>query len=263
MCGNISTFAIKKMSTAERVNHKEFSDNYVLQRSIVAYIRASEMLSGKVLEIGTGSGYGIKYIAPVVSEYITVDKFKPSLDFSEYQNIRFVQCVVPPLPFEDDVFDFVVSFQVIEHIKDDDRFVKEIQRVLKPGGKFIVTTPNIKTTLTRNPWHIREYTKEELARLLLSVFKDVQMLGVYGNEKVMSYYQHNKKSVQKILRWDIFNLQYKLPLWMLRLPYDVLNRYNRKKLLKENPLTKDISSEDFYLKDVDDHALDLFYIAEK
>ncbi len=252
------------MSTAERVNHKELSDNYVLQRSISAYVSAAKLVNGKVLEIGTGSGYGIDYLAPCVKEFVTIDKFQPSgVDFSKYHNVLFQRCTVPPLPFQDNEFDFVVSFQVIEHIKDDKTFVKEIYRVLKPGGKFIVTTPNILTTLTRNPWHIREYTKEELQKLLANYFSQITMLGVYGNEKVMKYYEHNKKSVQQIMKWDVFDLQHRLPAWMLRIPYDILNRLNRRKLLKENPLTKDITVNDFYIDKADDTALDLFYIAQK
>lgn len=251
------------MSTAERVNHLELSDNYVLQRSISAYVKAAQYVSGKVLEIGTGSGYGIEYIAPHTKEFITLDKYKSHLDVSKYPQVKFIQCTVPPIPFDDNTFDYAVSFQVIEHIPNDSLFVKEIHRVLKKGGKFIVSTPNIKTTLTRNPWHIREYTKEELHQLLSKYFSSVEMLGVYGNEKVMKYYEHNKQAVQKILKWDVFNLQYKLPRQLLQIPYDILNRWNRKKLLKENPLTKDITVNDFYFDTVSDSALDLFYIAEK
>ncbi|GAB4201686.1 MAG: hypothetical protein Fur0023_06510 [Bacteroidia bacterium] len=251
------------MSTAERVNHKELSDNYVLQRSIGAYVYAAELIGGRVLEIGTGSGYGVDYLAPRVKEFVTIDKFQSDIDFSKYNNVRFKQCTVPPIPFRDNEFDYVVTFQVIEHIKDDKTFVKEIYRVLKPGGKFIVTTPNILTTLTRNPWHVREYTKEELQKLLAEYFNQITMLGVYGNEKVMKYYEHNKKSVQQIMKWDVFDLQHRLPVWMLRIPYDILNRLNRKKLLKENPLTKDITVNDFYIDKVNNTALDLFYIAQK
>ncbi|GIV27196.1 MAG: hypothetical protein KatS3mg027_1010 [Bacteroidia bacterium] len=251
------------MSTAERVNHKELSDNYVLQRSISAYLYAAQLVQGKALEIGTGSGYGIDYIAPHSEEFITLDKFQSDIDFSKYKNVRFVQCTVPPLPFEDNTFDFVVSFQVIEHIEKDDWFVKEIHRVLKSGGKFIVTTPNILTTLTRNPWHVREYTKEQLQELLSRYFSNIEMFGVFGNEKVMKYYEHNKQAVQKLMRWDVFDLQHKLPRWALQIPYDILNRWNRQKLLKENPLTKDITVQDFSLSPVNDSALDLFYIATK
>ncbi|MCX7728050.1 MAG: methyltransferase domain-containing protein [Bacteroidia bacterium] len=251
------------MSTAERVNHRELSDNYVLQRSISAYVYAAKHVHGQVLEIGTGSGYGIDYLAPRSERFVTIDKFQSNIDFSAYKNVSFKQCHVPPIPFDDNVFDFVVSFQVIEHIKDDNLFVKEIHRVLKPGGKFLVTTPNILTSLTRNPWHIREYKKEELEKLLQQYFKNIDMYGIYGNDKVMKYYEHNKQNVQKILKWDLLDLQYKLPAWMLRIPYDILNRMNRKKLLKENPLTKDITVNDFYVDKVNDSALDLFYIAQK
>lgn len=251
------------MSTAERVNHRELSDNYVLQRSISAYVQAAKYIKGKVLEIGTGSGYGIDYLAPQAELFYTIDKFKSDIDFSIYKNVKFQQCTVPPIPYNDNEFDYVVSFQVIEHIKNDTFFVQEIHRVLKQGGKLILTTPNILTTLSRNPWHVREYRKEELEQLLLRFFKNVEMFGIYGNEKVMKYYEHNKQSVQKILKWDIFDLQYKLPAFLLRIPYDILNRINRRKLLKENPLTKDITAHDFYIDKVSDTALDLFYIAEK
>ena len=41
---------------------------------------------------------------------------------------------VPPLKFEDNTIDFVVTFQVIEHISDDEKFLQEIYRVLKFVG---------------------------------------------------------------------------------------------------------------------------------
>ena len=44
------------IQTAERVSHKELSDNFVFQRSLLAYEEAAKIVSGTVLEIGTGSG---------------------------------------------------------------------------------------------------------------------------------------------------------------------------------------------------------------
>ncbi|GIS31642.1 MAG: hypothetical protein Ct9H90mP3_4380 [Flammeovirgaceae bacterium] len=41
------------------------------------------------------------------------------------------------------------SFQVIEHIKNDKLFIKEIHRILKPGGKALISNPNISMTLTK------------------------------------------------------------------------------------------------------------------
>lgn len=253
------------MSTAERVSATDHSDNYVLQRSIFAYLEAAKIVKGNVMEIGTGSGYGVKYIAPVVAKFVTIDKFVCDVDFKTYPNVEFKQQTVPPFQgIADACFDFVVTFQVIEHIVPDDLYVKEIARVLKPGGKLIVTTPNRYMSLSRNPWHIREYKPNELTVLLKKHFKSVETKGVYGNEKVMEYYQKNKESVNKIMKYDVLNLQWVLPRQILQIPYDFMNRRNRKKLLNSNnDLTAGIQSSDFFIKDVDDASLDLFYIAEK
>lgn len=144
------------INTAERVSC-EASDNYVFQRSRLAYHEAAKRISGDVLEIGTGTGYGIDIVAPYASRFVTLDKYCAIDTGSLAPNVEFVLATVPPLPFADATFDFVVSFQVIEHIKRDKLFISEVRRVLKPGGRFIVSTPNRPMSLTRNPWHVREY----------------------------------------------------------------------------------------------------------
>ncbi len=255
------------MQTAERVSHKDPSDNYVYQRSLLAYLEASKLIHGKVLEIGTGSGYGVEIIAPKADKFVTIDKYQTNIkdSFQDKNNVEFVQMNVPPLEsIASNQFDFVITFQVIEHIKKDDYFLEEIFRVLKDSGKLIVTTPNRKMSLTRNPWHIREYTVNELELLLLNHFQEVKSMGVFGNDAVMDYYNKNKESVEKITKYDIFNLQYKLPRQLLQLPYDILNRLNRKKLLDNNKsLVSGITHQDYYIKEADDYCLDLLYFAEK
>ena len=248
--------------TAERVS-LEISDNFVYQRSRLAYVEAAELVRGRVLEIGTGTGYGVDIIAPCAEEFVTLDKYRSERVESLPRNVSFVEAAVPPLPFEDESFDFVVSFQVIEHIKRDKDFVREVMRVLRPGGKFIVSTPNKPMSLTRNPWHVREYSAEEL-RALLSCFGAVEQLGVAGNERVWEYYRHNAESVRRIMRFDILRMQWWLPAWVLRIPYDIMNRINRRKLHSNNrALTESIQMNDYFLKDVDDQCFDLFYIATK
>ena len=90
------------------------------------------------------------------------------------------------------------------------------------------------------------------------------MKGITGNEKVMAYYAQNKKSVQRIMKWDIFNLQYNLPAWMLRAPYEFLNRSNRNSLQAgDNALVQSIRHEDYTVTDDADNALDLLLIVRK
>ena len=252
---------MKKVITAERVS-RDASDNFVFQRSLLAYHAAAERVTGDVLEIGTGTGYGVEVIAPKADRYVTLDKFRPA-GLPELPNVEFRQAVVPPLPFPDASFDCVVSFQVIEHIRDDAAFVREVQRVLRPGGRFIVSTPNRPMSLTRNPWHVREYDAREFLELLGREFRRVEALGVAGNERVMAYYEKNREGVRRITRFDPLDLQHRLPRWMLRIPYDLMNRLNRRRLLTQNDeLTRSIRMEDYRVVPVTETCFDLFFVAE-
>ena len=119
-------------------------------------------------------------------------------------------------------------------------------------------------TLTRNPWHIREYTSESLMKIALKSFDNVEMRGITGNDKVMSYYDDNKKSVQKFKKLDIFNLEKMLPSGLYKIPYEILNRLNRNKLKNQNnSLVSSISVDDYFLQKDDSNNLDLFLILKK
>ena len=252
-----------KIHTAERVSNRDASDNYVFQRSILAYYKAAELVSGDVLEIGTGMGYGVEVVAPSAKRYITIDKSR-AYNVELPANAEFREMTVPPLDFADESFDYVISFQVIEHIKNDKEFVAEVSRVLRKGGKFIVSTPNAPMSLTRNPWHVREYTAEELKALLSTNFSNIEMMGVSGNEKIMEYYEANRRGVERITRFDILDLQHRLPRWILQIPYDILNRLNRRRLLDQNnELTSSITMEDYSIEAVTEECFDLYFIAQK
>lgn len=84
------------------------------------------------------------------------------------------QCSLPSASF-----DGVISVEVIEHVPDDDAFVRQIARVLKPGGWVYLTTPNgdyiTNEGPTRNPDHVRHYHRSELATLLARYFDEVQV----------------------------------------------------------------------------------------
>ncbi|MEQ9098774.1 MAG: class I SAM-dependent methyltransferase [Imperialibacter sp.] len=253
--------------TTEITSAEILSDNPIHQRLLKPYIVAKDYVKGNMLELGCGEGRGVKELMPLVEKYTALDKIGEIVEKLQRENPKgdFRQAVFPPFSgLEDNAFDSIVTFQVIEHITDDELFLKEMARVLKPGGVALLTTPNIKLTLTRNPWHIREYTAQELTDLAKKYFPNVEMKGIAGGEKVMDYHDKNRASVKRITRFDVLNLQYRLPAWMLRIPYDLLNRFNRNNLQKaSDSLVSSISHDDYLVSDNADTSLDLFLILRK
>ncbi|WP_339865907.1 methyltransferase domain-containing protein [uncultured Algoriphagus sp.] len=253
--------------TTEIASDKLVSDNPIHQRLLKAYIAAQPWISGKLLEVGCGEGRGVETLLPYADSYLGLDKIKEVIDELKvrFPKVEFQQAVIPPFAgIAENSFDTVVSFQVIEHIPNDRLFLEEIYRVLKPGGKAVISTPNINHTLSRNPWHEREYTPQQLIDLCTSIFDKVEAKGVGGNERVWAYHEANRKSVQKIMRFDIFDLQHKLPASLLRMPYEILNRRNRNKLhQQQGKCVVDISHEDYLLVEDPAVGLDLFYVLRK
>jgi SAM-dependent methyltransferase len=256
-----------KVFTTEITSESIPSDNPIHQRLFRPYVLIKEWIQGDVLEVGCGEGRGIDMILEKAKSYTAIDKIEPViLELGKkYPSGKFLSGNIPPLyPFEDNSFDRVVSFQVIEHIEDDHLFLKEINRVLKPGGTAWITTPNRPLSLSRNPWHIREYTAKELTDLAANYFRKVEMKGIAGNDKVMQYHDRNRKSVQRLMRWDVFDLQYKLPASILRVPYEFMNRLNRNKLKDQSDeLVMSINQSDYLLTNDAESALDLFLVVTK
>lgn len=95
----------------------------------------SEMtLSGRVLDFGGGRRADYMALLNTDAEILSVNidaEFDPT------------HIVAPgdPLPFEDDSFDEIITFNTLEHIYDDKAALAELARVLKPGGKICITVP--------------------------------------------------------------------------------------------------------------------------
>ena len=73
-------------------------------------------------------------------------------------------------------FDAAVAVEVLEHVDEDGRFLDEVARVVRPGGWFLMTTPNGDTIPNvGNPDHRRHYRRDQLSALLEERFVDVRV----------------------------------------------------------------------------------------
>jgi len=147
----------------------------------------------RALEVGFGAGYGLPILAGVCSDLIGIDVEPETVAHAKSQyatdGISYQLYDGNSIPFEDNHFDFVVSFQVVEHVRDDAGFAAELHRVLNPGGRLYISTPNRETRLEPgekpfNRYHIREYSATQLKSLLMEKFSEVAMMGVSGTEKI-------------------------------------------------------------------------------
>jgi len=129
---------------------------------IARYQFAARFVHGKaVLDIATGIGYGAHLLAAagkardVTGVDISEEALSTARERYQHPALSFRQIVPGRLPFGDASFDVVVSFETIEHTADPGLFLGELQRVLRPGGPLIISTPNKRfhSLGRRSPWN--------------------------------------------------------------------------------------------------------------
>ena len=257
------------MSSHERAL-KDEANNVTYQRCQYAYEYVTPLIKDKnVLDVGCGLAYGTALMAASAATIKGIDYDQSTLDdnkerYSDIKNISFERVTVPPLPYPDNSFDVITTFQFIEHIHKRYEFMKECIRVLKPGGKLYITTPNTKRSLARNPFHIHEYTFDEMKAEISSLTNNFELLGLNANEKVRNYYEENGKFVRKILKWDVFGLHKILPTKIVAAPYNLITSIMRNKLKDKVEATSGITTADFFLQDNDlDDTWDIYLIVSK
>lgn len=115
-----------------------------LQANIDFLGRAQLVAPATILEIGCGKGAMLNFLSRQGHDVRGIDIDSEALDFcrGEHPELRVTRASGDAIPFEDAAFDVVVSFDLFEHIKDTDRHLAEVRRVLKPGGRYLLQTPN-------------------------------------------------------------------------------------------------------------------------
>ena len=137
-----------------------------------------------VLDVASGEGYGSFLLEQVARNVIGVDIDQKAVDFANKnymsERVSYRRGDAAKLPIEDQSVDVVVSFETIEHFADQADFIAEIDRVLRPGGLVIMSSPNreiySEAQNYQNPFHVHEMNKQEFVDLLGFRFPHIRLL---------------------------------------------------------------------------------------
>jgi 2-polyprenyl-3-methyl-5-hydroxy-6-metoxy-1,4-benzoquinol methylase len=142
----------------------------------------------RTLDVGCGAGEGTAYLSRQTDwQVIGLDHdgatLKAAASASRDSRAQFFQGDACRLSFAERQFDSIISVEVIEHLSNPQDFLAEVRRVLRPGGLFVLTTPNrLRSSPTPGslwPAHVREYSPAELESLLRPYFDTVRLWAQY------------------------------------------------------------------------------------
>ena len=217
-----------------------------------------------MVDAGSGDGEGAALLARSARRVVGLDYHRGALEQARqaHPDVVFVEAdLAAPWPVAD--ADMVVTLQVVEHFEDDDAFVERALASVRPGGTVLLTTPNRLQSFSENPHHVREYTAPELQALLERHGDDVQVQGVFGNERVAAFDARRRAEVEKWLRLDPLRLRERLPNWLVERAFGVLSTIVRRGASAggDTDAAAPIRIEDFEVRAADpqelDEALDL------
>lgn len=170
MRGGFNQEAFENLAKLEEKNFWFRARNQLiiwLMQKFVLKNRQEQSL-GKYLEIGCGTGYVLK---GVKTAFKNTDVFGSEIFLSgleqakrRLEDVNLMQMDARAIPYQDG-FDVIGAFDVLEHIKEDEKVIAEVYRALKPGGFFIATVPQHDWLWSRvddYACHERRYKPNEL-----------------------------------------------------------------------------------------------------
>lgn len=155
------------------------------------YRFAAPLATGcRVGDIACGSGYGSRFLLDSGASSVTgVDLSPDAVAYASQtygtEQLQFAVGNAEDLQgIPDQSFDLVTSFETIEHLQNVGAYLKEIHRVLRPGGRYIVSTPERSfdvfypiTRRPRNQFHVFEYSRKQFEEAVGRHFEITDRLG--------------------------------------------------------------------------------------
>ncbi|HMA47301.1 MAG TPA: class I SAM-dependent methyltransferase [Frankiaceae bacterium] len=177
--------------TGERTLPGVPEENYWFRRHEAAYLALAPFALGAVvLEAGCGEGYGAALLARTARRVVALDADPTAAAHAAgaypraaYPHVQVVRADLHRLPVAAGGAQVVAGLQVIEHLADQEGFLAECARVLRPAGTLLLTTPNRLTfspgrDTPLNPFHTRELSAGELVTIVEKDFVVTRLLGL-------------------------------------------------------------------------------------
>jgi len=245
------------MSTCEERMTPELSGASTLWAHIYRYKFALQYIRNKdVIDIACGEGYGAAAMkGGGARRVLGVDISSETCEHARRKyGIETLTADAQRLPLPDETFDVVVSFETIEHLPNPHQFLQECNRILRPNGTIVVSTPNkdIYSMILNgasNPFHCSELSLDDFLQLMHRFFN-----------KPMLYWQCPRQytiwSPRRYARtagwWD------HIPgFWRLVKSRNPLYNRNREARARNNPVA-DILRPDMFL----DHLLNPYVVTK-
>lgn len=148
------------------------------------YLFAARLARGKrVIDLGCGTGYGANELARTAATVTGVDVHPATIAHAQQtyrrDNLSYLTASSEQVPLPDASADLIIAFELIEHLASPERLLAEANRLLAPGGQFIVSTPNREYySISReepNPYHQHEFDYAEFRAALETTFPHVAL----------------------------------------------------------------------------------------
>ncbi|MCH8012533.1 MAG: methyltransferase domain-containing protein [Candidatus Marinimicrobia bacterium] len=106
----------------------------------------NSLYGGKILDAGCGPGFFLAELNSKWEKYgVEISEYNIKYINDNFPNINTSQSKLEELPFSNYYFDIIYCFQVLEHVENPVKIIREFKRVLKPNGTIILSTPNIES----------------------------------------------------------------------------------------------------------------------
>lgn len=170
----------------------------------------------KILNAGCATGKSSQMLQEY-GEVISVEKDHDTCFFLREQlNLFVVEASLESLPFEDDLFDVVCAFDVIEHVDDEKKAVAELYRVCKADGVLYCTVPAYQFLWSAHDEineHKRRYTRKGIAKVLgekfiieySTYFNTVLFIPIWFSRTILQRLKKPQKKVSDFAYGGILN----------------------------------------------------------